>query len=186
MQTVAEKYGVNKRKQLHLPHLESTRSIVGEGLHFDGGLFLLPSSTCPLFHHLVCTANPISLHPSYLYVHVFSFSSSSAKQTQTNYVFLRFQFYFYASFFFPTTSQTSLITSSVSFSPPLFLSPLPPSCLSTSASIEGPSVPIHHALHFSLLAGINHKYFIIHHGRLSPAHRQFITAALSAGLPQRL
>lgn len=61
-----------------------------------------------------------------------------------------------------------------------------PSCLSASASIEGPSVPIHHALHFSLLAGINHKYFIIHHGRLSPAHRQFITAALSAGLRWRL
>ncbi len=37
----------------------------------------------------------------------------------------------------------------------------------STASIEGPSVPIHQALHFSLLAGINHKYFIIHHGRLS-------------------
>ena len=59
-------------------------------------------------------------------------------------------------------------------------------CLYASASIESPSVPIHHALHFSLLAGINHKYFIIHHGRLSHAHPQFITAALSAGLPRWL
>ncbi len=41
----------------------------------------------------------------------------------------------------------------------------------STASIEGPSVPIHQALHFSLLAGINHKYFIIHHGRLSQGRR---------------
>lgn len=60
--------------------------------------------------------------------------------------------------------------------PPLHPPPRP----APSASIVGPSVPMHHALHFSLLAGINHKYFIIHHRRLSPAHRQFITAAPSA------
>lgn len=49
--------------------------------------------------------------------------------------------------------------------------PLSPSPARSTASIEGPSVPIHQALHFSLLAGINHKYFIIHHGRLSQGRR---------------
>jgi len=48
---------------------------------------------------------------------------------------------------------------------------LSPSPVRSTASIEGPSVPIHQALHFSLLAGINHKYFIIHHGRLSQGRR---------------
>lgn len=149
--------------------------------------FLPPSSVCPLLHHLISFVlyfNLVSLHPSFC-----SVSQLLLFQCQPNtqlFVFFLNSLSSNLAYFFFTTSGASLITSPVSLSPPISPSPLPPSCLSASASIEGPSVPIHHALHFSLLAGINHKYFIIHHGRLSPAHRQFITAALSAGLPRRL
>lgn len=135
-----------------------------------------------IYSHLFCTLTLyLSIH---LFVQLLSFFCSSVRQNCV--FFLCFFSSIIAFHFFLTTSGASLITSPVSFSPPILPSPLPPSCLCASASIEGPSVPIHHALHFSLLAGINHKYFIIHHGRLSPAHRQFITAALSAGLPQQL
>lgn len=71
-------------------------------------------------------------------------------------------------------SEVSLSTSPDSFSTPIFLSALA-TCLYASTSIEDPSVPIHHALHFILLAEINHKISLyitagcrLHTDNLSP------------------
>lgn len=146
--------------------------------HFNGGL---PSSVLP--HHLISLVlYSLALH-STIYLTLLS-TSHCQPNTHTQ----LFEFFLVASspsIFFNYLQSISHHISRFFLSTYLPVSSSP-SCLSASASIEGPSVPIHHALHFSLLAGINHKYFIIHHGRLSPAHRQFITAALSAGLRWRL
>lgn len=189
-----------QKKQLAPSHLYSTWwSILGEVFYFEGGgLFLPPSSICPPLHHLFSfvlfsyPVFPLSI------IHFFPLFQLLVLQWQTNihnYLFNIFYLFIYLFYFFspvlalhffslPLEHLSShLLFRSFSTYLPVSSSPF---CLSASASIEGPSVPIHHALHFSLLAGINHKYFIIHHGRLSPAHRQFITAALSAGLPRRL
>lgn len=148
-------------------------------------MFLQPSSLCPLLHHLisfVLYSNPVSLSIHLTFLSTFSVS---ARHTQLCLSFYFLLFHpcppFFSHYLWRISHHISCFHISTHL-PCLFV----PLCLSASASIEGPSVPIHHALHFSLLAGINHKYFIIHHGRLSPAHRQFITAALSAGLPRRL
>lgn len=137
---------------------------------------------------------PLSSHPSFNLIHslIYHHNQSSVHfQTQapTPFSFLLALHIFFLTHFFTVLVQTERLDH-LSSHPHFLCSTYLPVCSSlslyASASIESPSVPIHHALHFSLLAGINHKYFIIHHGRLSPAHPQFITAALSAGLPRRL
>lgn len=150
--------------------------------HCDGGL---PSSVALLHHLISLVLYSLALY-STIYLTLLSASPAtlSAKHTQPS--FWSFFCHILALHFFSNYLQSISHHISCFFLSTYLPVSSSPSCLSASASIEGPSVPIHHALHFSLLAGINHKYFIIHHGRLSPAHRQFITAALSAGLRWRL
>lgn len=158
--------------------------------HFHGGLFLLPSFLYLLLHHLISfICSSPALHP---HIHLLSHFSSRCSHTKPLFSVHTCPPHFLSNSFIPPFLAAWARLWSISHHIAYFLcstylpvcSCLLPVC--ASASIESPSVPIHHALHFSLLAGINHKYFIIHHGRLSPAHRQFITAALSAGLPRRL
>ena len=128
------KYRLNKRKQLALPRLDSTRwSIIGEGLYFDSGLFLLPSSVCLVLHHLisfVLSSNPGSFHPSHIYVN-FSpplplLQCHSVSQTHTTVVF--FYSHPYPPFF--SFHYVWSISHHISTSLPVSSFPSLPLCLS--------------------------------------------------------